>query len=137
LPRKAGDRALRHVLEVRHESFLVPAFVELLRDQNVAVVYADSEDYPAIADVTGEIVYARLQRAEETQPTGYAPKDLDAWAKRARTWEKGATPDDLPAIEKPADSKSKRDVFVYMINGHKPHAPAAAMALIERLAKAR
>jgi uncharacterized protein YecE (DUF72 family) len=136
LPRKAGERTLRHVLEVRHESFLVPAFVDVLRDENVAVVYADSDDYPAIGDVTGDFVYARLQRAEETHPAGYAPKQLDLWAKRAVVWEKGGVPDDLPAIEKPKASKAKRDVFVYMINGFKPHAPAAAMALIERLAKA-
>lgn len=135
LPRKAGDRELRHVLEVRHQSFLVPEFIDVLRDAGVSVVYADSADYPAIADVTADFVYARLQRAEEAQPTGYAPKDLDAWAMRAAIWERGGVPDDLPAIEKTKASKAKRDVFVYMINGFKPHAPAAAMALIARLAK--
>jgi uncharacterized protein YecE (DUF72 family) len=137
LPRKAGDRDIRHAMEVRHESFLVPPFIDVLRDENVAVVYADSDDYPAIADITGDFVYARLQRAEETHPTGYAPTQLDMWAKRAVTWEKGSVPEDLAPIEKLLKSKSKRDVFVYMINGFKPHAPAAAMALIERLAKAK
>jgi uncharacterized protein YecE (DUF72 family) len=137
LPRKAGDRDIRHVMEVRHESFLVPAFIEVLRDQNVAVVYADSDDYPAIADATGDFVYARLQRAEETHPTGYAPKALDAWAKRAAIWKRGAIPDDLPVIETGLSSNTKRDVFVYVINGFKPHAPAAAMALIERISKTK
>jgi len=133
LPRKAGEHAIRHVLEVRHESFVVADFVAVLRDHGVAVVYADSDDYPAIADLTGDLVYARLQKADEKHKTGYAPAELDAWAKRAATWAKGTVPSDLPALGKPAKSKTKRDVFVFMINGYKPHAPAAAMALIERL----
>jgi uncharacterized protein YecE (DUF72 family) len=134
LPRKSDGLDLRHVLEVRHESFLVPEFVGLLRDQGVAVAFADSDDYPAIADVTAGFVYARLQKASEEHATGYAAAELDAWAERSAAWEKGAAPDGLPSIAKPVASKRKHDVFVYMINGFKPKAPAAAMALIERLA---
>ena len=65
--------------------------------------------------------------------TGYPLRALDAWAKRARTFAAGAVPDGLSTIagEKPA--KKKRDVFIYMIAGAKVRAPAAAMALIERL----
>ena len=89
LPREANGRPLMHVVEVRHESFLVPEFVALLRDHNVAVVYADSDDYPALADVTADFVYARLQRTEEANDTGYSAADLDQWAKRARLWRVG------------------------------------------------
>jgi uncharacterized protein YecE (DUF72 family) len=137
LPRKAGDRTLRHVLEVRHESFVVPDFVALLRDEGVAIAYADSDDYPAISDVTADFVYARLQKAEEGVASGYAPQALDQWAKRAEAWASGTSPAELPLVDKPIKSKSKRDVFIFMINGFKPHAPAAAMALIERLSPAR
>jgi uncharacterized protein YecE (DUF72 family) len=133
LPRQQDGRDLRHVLEVRHESFLVPEFVDLLRDQGVATVYADSDEYPAMADVTADFVYARLQKAEEKERAGYAPAALDTWAKRAETWASGDVPDDLKTIDEPKKSKQKRDVFIFMINGFKPHAPAAAMALIERL----
>ncbi len=133
LPRKAGGRSLMHVVEVRHESFLVPEFVALLREHDVAVAYADSDEYPAMADVTADCVYARLQGTKEENATGYAAADLDGWAKRARLWESGGTPADLPRIDKKAPPKVKRPVFVYMISGAKVRAPAAAMALIERV----
>jgi uncharacterized protein YecE (DUF72 family) len=132
LPEKAGGLKLRHVVEVRSPTFLVPEFVGLLRKHNVAVVYADSDDYPAIADVTAGFVYARLQRSSEAHATGYPADDLDEWAGRARTWSSGGEPADLPRVGAPA-RKTKRDVFVYMIAGDKVRAPAAAMGLIERL----
>jgi uncharacterized protein YecE (DUF72 family) len=135
LPRKAGDRALMHVVEVRSKSFVVPEFIALLREHNVAVVYADSDEHPAIADVTADVVYARLQRTKEQNESGYAAADLDRWAADARVWESGGVPDGLPQVEKKAASKAKRPVFIYMISGAKERAPAAAMALIERLKK--
>ncbi|MCR4282231.1 MAG: DUF72 domain-containing protein [Bauldia sp.] len=133
LPEKVAGLSLRHVVEVRSKSFLVPEFVALLRRHNVAVVYADSDDYPAIADVTADFVYARLQRSREKLPTGYPPADLDDWAKRAKAWQAGREPDDLPRFGTGKAKKAKRDVFVYMIAGDKVRAPAAAMGLIERL----
>jgi uncharacterized protein YecE (DUF72 family) len=133
LPPKAGGRALQHVVEVRHDSFRVPAFVALLREHNVAVVYADSDEHPAIADITSDFVYARLQRTQEAIDTGYSAADLDRWVARARLWESGGAPDDLPQVDKTAAPKTPRPVFIYMISGAKVRAPAAAMALIERL----
>jgi uncharacterized protein YecE (DUF72 family) len=137
LPEKQDGLTLRHVVEVRHDSFVDPAFVLLLRKFSVPVVYADHHDYPAIADVTGDFVYARLQKGEDTVPTAYPPKALDGWAKRARLWAEGGAPDDLPlaAPDKPAKKKA-RDVFLYIIHEGKVRAPHGAMALIERLKKA-
>jgi uncharacterized protein YecE (DUF72 family) len=134
LPEKRGGRRLAHALEVRHESFLVEAFVTLARERNVAVVFADSEKYPAISDVTADFVYARLQRSREDCATGYSGRDLDRWAARARLWETGGEPDDLPRVGRAA-RKAKREVFAFMIDGAKRRAPAAAMALIERLGR--
>ena len=133
LPKAADGVTLRHVVEVRSQSFLVPEFVALLRKHNVAVVTAHSDDYPAIADVTADFVYARLQKSQEAIATGYAPADLDAWAARAKTWAAGGEVDDLPRFGAKPAAKKKRDVFVYMIAGDKVRAPAAAQALIERL----
>jgi uncharacterized protein YecE (DUF72 family) len=133
LPQKAGGRDLMHGIEVRHQSFLVPEFITLLREHNVAVVYADSDEHPAIGDVTADFVYARLQRTTEEQQYGYSVTDLERWAERARIWESGGSPEDLPRVAKKAAPKRKRPVFVYMISGAKIRAPAAAMALIERL----
>ena len=61
-------------------------------------MFADSDKYPVIADVTGPFVYARLQRTVEEEPAGYAPADLDAWAKRLRAWAGGKEPDDLQRV---------------------------------------
>jgi uncharacterized protein YecE (DUF72 family) len=133
LPQKLGGNTLMHALEVRHSSFCVPALIKLLRDHNVAVVYADSDDYPAIADVTADFIYARLQRTEMENELGYSAADLDGWARRAKQWELGASPEDLPRVETKPATKKKRQVFIYVISGAKVRAPAAAVGLIERL----
>jgi uncharacterized protein YecE (DUF72 family) len=133
LPRKVGGRALRHVLEVRHESFLAPEFIALLRENNIAIAYAESDEYPEISDVTADFVYARLQRSAEKIKTGYSSADLDRWAARAKVWAAGGVPDDLPLIAKTKVPKTKRDVFVYIISGAKVRNPAAAMELIKRV----
>src|SRR5215467_14560307 len=67
LPQKLDGRPLRHVVEVRHASFLVQAFIELLRKFSVAVVIVEADKHPLIADVTGDFVYARLQRTSEKE----------------------------------------------------------------------
>lgn len=140
LPAELDGRALRHAVEVRHPSFVTPDFVALARAHGVAVVVADSDEHPQIADLTAPFVYARLQRAREDEEHGYADDALATWAKRARSWAGGDTPSDLPAIgdapAKSAKAAAPRDVFVFMINGHKPKAPAAATAMIAMLAKA-
>jgi uncharacterized protein YecE (DUF72 family) len=134
LPRLVDGHAIRHALGVRHDSFRAPAFVTLLRRHRVPVVYADSETYPAIADVTGDFIYARLMRAAEGEPTGYAPQDLDAWAERARIWAAGGEPADLPRIgPENAGASKQRECFVYFISGAKIRNPAGATALLERL----
>jgi uncharacterized protein YecE (DUF72 family) len=138
LPREVDGRAIRHVVEVRHDSFCTPAFIALLRRYRVPVVYAEAEKFPAIADVTGDFVYARLQRSSEDEPTGYSPDALDGWARRFRAWAEGAEPDDLPRIGEPfsTDERKPRDCFVYFIAGAKVRAPAAAMAFLEKIGSA-
>jgi uncharacterized protein YecE (DUF72 family) len=89
-----------------------------------------------LADVTSDFVYLRLERSSETIETGYTPTDLDRWAKRAKAWAEGGEPGELPTIAPPMSGGRKRDVFVYMISGAKVRAPAAAMALLDRLGRA-
>jgi uncharacterized protein YecE (DUF72 family) len=133
LPKSFDGRALRHVVEVRHDSFKSPAFIALLRKFSIPVVYAEHASYTEIADVTGDFVYARIQKGNEMLKTAYAPKALDEWAKRAQTWAQGGEPSDLPRVDKAKAKKTPRDVFIYFIHEAKVRAPAAAMALIERL----
>ena len=133
LPAELDGRRLRHAVEARHDSFVDPAFVTLLRKHAIAPVLVESDKHPLIADVTADFIYARLQRTSEKNAAGYPPRELEAWAGRAQAWAKGAAPDDLATIVPPAPGGEPRDVFVYMIAGAKVRAPAAAMALIERL----
>ncbi|QNE32862.1 DUF72 domain-containing protein [Sphingomonas sp. NBWT7] len=132
LPAKHEGVALRHAVHVRHASFADPAFVALCRAAGVAIVYADSRDHPAIADVSGDFVYARLEDAVEDEPTGYAPAALDRWADAARCWAGGGQPTGLPYVAD-APAESPRETFVFFINGAKVRAPHGAIALLDRL----
>lgn len=134
LPRQAGGLSIRHVVEVRHETFLTPAFVDLLRQARISVAYADSDEYPAIADRTGDLVYARLQRCSFDEPSGYSERGLDAWAERFQTWAAGGEPEDLPRLGPAVADSAPRSCFVYFISGAKERAPAAALRLLARLA---
>jgi uncharacterized protein YecE (DUF72 family) len=131
LPKSVEGRTLRHVVEVRHDSFCSPDFVALLHAHGVAAVIAGDSEYPQIADPTAPFVYARIMGTQETEDAGYAADALDRWAERARTWAAGQVPDGLNYVGAPVASKS-RDVYLYVISGHKVQNPAAAMALIDR-----
>lgn len=135
LPRELNGHALRHALEVRNESFLCDAFLQLARTHRCACVYTDSREYPNFADLTGDFVYARLMRSRESERHGYPAKELDAWAERARLWHEGGEPEDLPRVSSESRGTSKRrDVFIHFISAAKACNPAAAMALQGRLA---
>jgi uncharacterized protein YecE (DUF72 family) len=134
LPEKQDGLNLRHVVEVRHDSFRVPEFIALLREFNAAVVCAEHETYPGIADVTSDFVYLRLQKGKDTIKTGYAPKALDEWAARLNTYAAGGVPKDLDLVDRKTSApKAPRDVFAYVIHEGKVRAPAAAMELIKRI----
>ena len=115
LPREVNGLPLRHALEVRHRSFEDPRFHDLARRHEIAITFAHSDKFPQIEEPTADFTYARLMSCREEVPTGYDPAELDLWAKRAKGW------------------AERGDVFVYFISGAKLRAPAAAMALIERL----
>jgi uncharacterized protein YecE (DUF72 family) len=115
LPTKLGGIQLRHAIEPRHESFNDERFFELCRTRNIAVVFEDSDKYPLIEADTADFAYARLQRMNEDIPTGYDDAALDGFAAKARKWRK------------------RGDAYIFMINGAKVRAPAAALALQERL----
>ena len=89
LPEAQDGLKLRHAIEVRHESFRDPAFIDMLRQRNMAVVYADSDEFPCIEEQTADFTYARLQRSQEDVETGYTEAALEGWAKQAKDWAKG------------------------------------------------
>jgi uncharacterized protein YecE (DUF72 family) len=133
LPKEIGGRTLTHAFEARHESFQEPRFVEICRDAGIAIVKADSAKYPMIGDLTGDIVYARLQNAAAEEPNGYGDSKLDRWAAQSRDWAEGNADASVSLLSGSGDARP-RPVFVFMINGAKEKAPAAALGLINRLA---
>jgi uncharacterized protein YecE (DUF72 family) len=118
LPREAGGRELRHVLDVRHESFATDEYLDLAREHGCSTVFTDSDKFPAIPDERAGLAYLRLMRSESSCETGYPPAELDKWAQGCRAW---------------AAKGSRREVFCFFINGAKERAPAAAQALLARL----
>lgn len=133
LPSELQGRELRHAIEVRNDSFRSPDFIELAREQNVAIVVAGDSKYPLIADVTAPFVYARLQGTQETESSGYHARALDAWAARARVWAEGGAPADFPLLTPSEARQTPRDVYLYVISGFKERNPLAAGELIKRL----
>ncbi|WP_431260401.1 DUF72 domain-containing protein [Roseateles chitinivorans] len=134
LPKDSAGVPLRHALDVRHESFRSPEFLAMARDHGAGVVFTESDDYPPIPDLTADFVYTRVMRTRSELVTGVTEEELDGLAASASRWESGGQPDRLPLVE--ADRtppRRARDVFVFFISGAKERAPAAAMALIDRL----
>lgn len=128
-----------HAFEVRHESFLVPAFAALLRRHGAALVFADTARvWPYTEEVTADFIYARLHGAEHLYASGYTDAQLDWWAERIRVWHRGGEPRDARRIsdEKPP-GEGGRDVYVYFDNDARARAPFDAMRLAERLSGGR
>ena len=120
LPKTFDGCSLRHAIEPRHESFRDEAFFDLCRDHDTAIVFADDDEFPCIDVQTASFSYARLQRMREEVPTGYDEEVLTSFAERTASW-----------------AETGRDSYVFLINGAKVRAPAAALALQEKLGIAR
>ena len=133
LPARRDGLELRHALEVRHESFRCREFVAAVRAAGVAIVFADSDEYPQIADLAADFVYARLQRTREAEPAGYPPRELGRWAKVIGGWRAGESPAGLDYVSDAPAPVLPREVFAFVISGAKVRNPAAAQALIARL----
>lgn len=131
----AGNRRLRHAVEIRHESFCCAEFVELLRRHDVALVVADTAGkWPYVEDLTSDFVYLRLHGDKELYASGYSSAALRRWQQRIEIWSRGGQPDDAHLIVDRAPRKrTARDVYCYFDNDMKVRAPYDARALLERL----
>ncbi|MFL6734674.1 MAG: DUF72 domain-containing protein [Sphingomicrobium sp.] len=116
LPEQIDGVPIRHVIEPHHESFCNERFFALCKARNVAIVFGDADEVPCIDEQTADFAYARLKRMSEDVPSGYDDSALQGFAHRAQSW-----------------SAAGRDSYIFMINGAKVKAPAAALALSERL----
>jgi uncharacterized protein YecE (DUF72 family) len=134
LPKELAGRPLQHVLDVRHESFVTRAYVDLARKHDIATVFTDSPEHPSFADITGPIIYARLMRTRSELPEGCEPEAFGPLSACARRWATGGVPDGVPLVDTTSSpASSARDVYAFFISGAKERAPMAAMALKKAL----
>lgn len=131
-----ANRPLRHAMEVRHETYRNPEFIELLREHNVALVVADTaKRWPYLEDVTADFMYLRLHGEKTLYTSGYPDKSLDRWAERIRTWSAGREPADARHVSQIQTSgAAARDIYCYFDNTDaKLRAPFDAQKLMEKL----
>jgi uncharacterized protein YecE (DUF72 family) len=127
-------RPIRHAVEIRHPTFMVPEFFALLRRYNIAFVLADTAGkWPYAEDITAEFVYCRLHGAEQLYVSGYSDVELDWWANRIEHWRKGKQPNDAKVVAGRKTSAGKRDIYIYFDNDAKVHAPFNARTLANKL----
>jgi uncharacterized protein YecE (DUF72 family) len=126
------DAPLRHCIEIRHESFVVPEFIDLLREHKIGLVAADTVDWPLLMDVTSDFVYVRLHGSEQLYASGYEDDALNVWAQRVVSWARGDPPEGRYAGGGRAE-KRRRDVYVYFDNDAKVRAPFDAIRLREKV----
>jgi uncharacterized protein YecE (DUF72 family) len=125
---------IRHTVEIRHQSFLTPRFIALLRRHGIALVFADTVKFPYCEDITADFLYLRLHGSEELYVSGYGPAALSRWARRISSWVAGRMPKDAIIVgPKPATTGTPRDVYIYFDNDAKVRAPFDAIALARRL----
>ena len=129
------NRKLRYAIEIRNESFVSEEFVGLLRKHDIALVKADTVEWPLLMDVTAEFVYCRLHGSEELYASGYSEESLDMWAKRVERWANGDEVEDgKKASVKNGRKRASLNVYVYFDNDVKVRAPYDAQSLMKRIA---
>lgn len=131
--RTESQQPIRHAIEIRHESFCNPAFIDLLRKHKIALVCADTVKWPLLMDLTADFVYCRLHGSKELYRSAYSVKELSRWAERIEAWRNGEPMTDGTFAGPPLGRHSRRDVYVYFDNTDKLHAPQDAQTLIKRL----
>jgi uncharacterized protein YecE (DUF72 family) len=122
-------------VEIRHPSFVDPAFIDLLRRHDIGLVVADTVDWPLLVDVTADFVCCRLHGSEQLYVSGYDDVALDAWSGRVMAWARGRESpcETTRASPRPARKRAKRDVYVFFDNDAKVRAPFDALGLIGRV----
>jgi uncharacterized protein YecE (DUF72 family) len=130
------DATVRHAIEIRHDSFISEEFIRMLRRHGIALVVADTVEWPLLMDITSGFVYCRLHGSQELYTSGYDADALDVWAQRIVVWARGGEVEDgKKASVRPARKRTQRDVFVYFDNDMKVRAPFDAVQLRDRVTR--
>jgi uncharacterized protein YecE (DUF72 family) len=129
-------RRIRHAMEIRHESFRDPAFVDLLRKHDIALVCADTVEWPLLMDITSDFIYVRLHGSTELYKSAYGRAAIKRWAARVKAWRDGKPMTDGHFVSPKQPKPRPRDVFFYFDNTDKLQAPKDALALMKQLGQA-
>lgn len=130
-----AERPLRHAVEIRHESFRDPRFIELLREHSIGLVIAETaRKWPMLQDITADFVYLRLHGDKTLYQSGYSDRALDRWAARISAWHRGSEPRDGDRVTRGRKASTPRDVYCYFDNTDvKLRAPVDAQTLMRKL----
>lgn len=128
------EKRIRHALEIRNNSFKTQEFIDILRRYDVALVCADTVEWPRLMDVTSDFVYCRLHGSEVLYSSGYTNRALALWARRAIAWSRGEQAQGEYISERVMRPR-KRNVFIYFDNDAKVRAPFDAQTLMGKIAK--
>lgn len=130
------DRPLRYAIEIRNDTFVSEEFIALLRKYEIAMVVADTVEWPLLMDITADFVYCRLHGSEKLYVSGYESEAIDRWARRVVQWSRGGEVDNgRKASSVNAKTAKSRDVYVYFDNDAKVRAPFDAIALERRVSE--
>ncbi len=127
------DLPIRHAIEIRHAGFREPRFIDLLRRHNVALVCADTVDWPLLMDLTADFAYCRLHGSTELYKSRYSQAEIERWAGRVDAWANGRRMADGNFVTAPLDDGKRRDVYVFFDNTDKLQAPDNARELMQAL----
>jgi uncharacterized protein YecE (DUF72 family) len=133
IERGVTKQIVRNCIEIRHESFAVPEFIQLLREHGIGLVVADTVEWPLLMDVTADFVYCRLHGAEQLYASGYSDDALDLWADRVTAWTRGEDSPNGRFVSARYENIPARDVYVYFDNDMKVRAPFDAKNLRDRV----
>ncbi len=130
--KRGEDPQLRHAIEIRHDSFVQPAFIELLKKHDIGLVVADTVEWPLLMDVTSDFAYLRLHGSERLYLSGYEADAIEVWAQRVVSFATGNAAEGRYAGTPVQDGRA-RDVYVYFDNDAEGRAPVDAQALVRRV----
>lgn len=124
------NHRIRHVFEVRHDSYFCDEMMVLARRHGVALAFSHSSAWPYLEEITAGFVYLRLHGPAELYTSAYGVRRLIRWRDRVTAWRAAREPDDAVRVtaRRPPGRKS-RDVYVYFDNDGYGHAPREAEQL--------
>ena len=130
--KRGEDPQLRHAIEIRHDSFVQPASIELLKKHHIGWVMADTVEWPLLMDVTSQFAYLRLHGSERLYLSGYDADAIEVWAHCVVSFATGNPAEGRYAGTSVQDGRA-RDVYVYFDNDAEGRAPVDAQALVRRV----